>query len=89
MGYLETANRCRQGVITNIEEKGDDKMSKYLWHIILFNTETEVIDYKGYIPAKCDMDATMQAAQIYGNYDSNIHKVIVKQIDCSGYEVKK
>jgi len=29
----------------------------------------------------------MQAAQTYGKYDSNLHKVIVKQIECSEYTV--
>ena len=61
-------------------------MVKQLYHVILFNKKTEKIDFKEYIPAKCDTDATMQAAQTYGKYDSNIHNVIIKEIECSGYE---
>ena len=83
---LETANRCRQGVITNIEEKGDDKMSKYLWHIILFNTDTEKIDFKGYIPASSGSDAQMLAAQTFGKFDPKVHAVNCKQIMSYGKE---
>ena len=83
---LETANRCRQGVITNIEEKGDDKMSKYLWHVILFNTDTEKIDFKGYIPACSGSDAQMLAAQTFGKFDPKVHAVNCKQIMSYGKE---
>jgi len=77
-------------IFTNItEEKGGNEMTKYLYHVILFNKETETIDFKEYIPAKDASDASMQAAQAYGKYDSNVHIVIVKQIDYSQYEVKK
>ena len=83
---LETANRRRQGVITNIEEKGDDKMSKYLWHVILFNTDTEKIDFKGYIPASSGSDAQMLAAQTFGKFDPKVHAVNCKQIMSYGKE---
>ena len=72
-----------------IKEKGGNEMTKYLYHVILFNKETETIAFKEYIPAKDASDASMQAAQAYGKYDSNVHVVIVKQIDYSQYEVKK
>lgn len=69
-----------------IKKKGDDKMSKYLFHVIFLNTKTEVIDFKGYIPAKNDHDAMMLAAQTFGKYDPNVHATNVKNI--MDYEVK-
>ena len=84
---LQTAGRLRQGVLTNITEEGGKEMSKYLFHVILFNTETEVIDFKGYIPAHDDKEALMVASQTYGKYNPNIHERNVKEI--MHYEVKK
>ena len=68
------------------KKKGDDKMSKYLWHIILFNTDTEQIDFKGYIPACSDNDARMMAAQTFGKFDPKVHAVNCKQIMSYGKE---
>ena len=84
---LQTAGRLRQGVLTNITEEGGNEVSKYLFHVILFNTETEVIDFKGYIPAHDDKEALMVASQTYGKYNPNIHERNVKEI--MHYEVKK
>jgi len=68
------------------KKKGDDKMSKYLWHVILFNTDTEQIDFKGYIPACSDNDARMMAAQTFGKFDPKVHAVNCKQIMSYGKE---
>ena len=67
-------------------KKGDDKMSKYLWHVILFNTDTEKIDFKGYIPACSGSDAQMLAAQTFGKFDPKVHAVNCKQIMSYGKE---
>ena len=67
-------------------KKGDDKMSKYLWHVILFNTDTEQIDFKGYIPASSGSDAQMLAAQTFGKFDPKVHAVNCKQIMSYGKE---
>ena len=67
-------------------KKGDDKMSKYLWHVILFNTDTEKIDFKEYIPARSDDDAQMLAAQTFGKFDPKVHAVNCKQIMSYGKE---
>jgi len=64
----------------NCLTKGDDKMTKYLFHIILFNTETEQIDFKGYIAASSDDDARMLAAQTFGKFDPKVHATNCKQI---------
>ena len=64
----------------NCLTKGDDKMTKYLFHIILFNTETEQIDFKGYIAASSDDDARMLAAQTYGKFNTKVHATNCKQI---------
>ena len=66
--------------------KGDDDMTKYLWHIILFNTKTEIIDYKAYIPASSGSDAQMLAAQKFGKFDPKVHAVNCKQIMSYGTE---
>lgn len=76
------ANRRRQGILVNITEEGGDEMHKQLIHVIFFNTETETIDYKAYVPAKDETDAVMIAAQTYGSYDSNVHEVITKDVAC-------
>jgi hypothetical protein len=68
-----------------ITVEGGDKM-KALYHVILFNRKTEEIDFKEYVSAKSEMDATMLAAQAYSSYDSDVHKVIVKLIECSEYK---
>jgi len=68
--------------------EGGNDMSKSLFHIILFNKETETIDYKVYVPAKDKQEATMTVAQNYGKYDSKVHLVIIKYIDGSDYEKK-
>jgi len=67
--------------------KGGKDM-KYLFHVIIFNTGSETIEYKAYTPAKNEQEASMLAAQNYGMYDPNKHIVIVKQIDNSCYEKK-
>jgi len=54
--------------------------NKALFHVIFFNRKTEVIDFKGYIPAASETDACMLAAQTYGKYDSKTHIHIVKHI---------
>ena len=59
---------------------------KSLFHVILFNTKTEVIDFKAYIPAGEREAAVMQAAQTYGKYDSKVHLTVVWQVHDSGYE---
>jgi len=64
----------------NCLTKGDDKMTKYLFHIILFNTETEQIDFKGYIAVSSDDDARMLAAQTYGKFNTKVHATNCKQI---------
>ena len=64
-----------------IEEEVKIKMgNKALFHIIFFNTETEVIDFKDYITAKSETDACMLAAQSFGKYDFNVHERVVKHI---------
>ena len=76
-------NPMRQGIIVSIDTgEGGDEMHKQLIHVILFNTKTETIDFKGYVPAKDETDAVMIAAQTYGSYDSNVHEVITKDVAC-------
>jgi len=71
---------------TGIKEVKRKMGDKALFHVILFNRKTEVIDFKGYIPAVSETDACMLAAQTYGKYDSNIHVRVVKHI--TEYKVK-
>ncbi len=78
----------RQGIITNITEGGNE-MDRRLYHVILFNKKTENIDFKEYVAAKDETDASMQAAQAYGKYSSVVHVTIVKYIEGSDYEVIK
>lgn len=84
---METAKRRRQGIITNITEGGNEM--RRLYHVILFNKKTENIDFKEYIVAGDETDASMQAAQAYGKYSSATHVTIVKYIEGSDYEVIK
>ena len=64
-------------------------MTKQLYHVILFNTKTEEIDFKAYIPAKDEDAAAMTAVQVYGKYDADVHKHIVKYIEGSDYKGKE
>jgi len=60
--------------------KGGNEMLKCVYHVILFNTATEEIDFKGYVPAKDEEAALMAAAQTFGKYDADVHVHNVKSI---------
>ena len=64
----------------SMKEVRESMGDKALFHVILFNRKTEVIDFKDYIPAKSETDACMLAAQSFGKYDSNVHERVVKHI---------
>ena len=83
---IDDMNIGEQESYEDYKKKGDDKMSKYLWHVILFNTDTEQIDFKGYIPASSGSDAQMLAAQTFGKFDPKVHAVNCKQIMSYGKE---
>lgn len=59
--------------------------NKSLFHVILFNRKTEEIEFDVIIPANNGQDATMQAAQLHGKYDSKMHLTIVWQLQYSEY----
>ena len=71
-------------IFTNLnyeeEEKGGNEMTRHLYHVILFNTATEKIDFKGYLPAQSTEAALMAAAQTFGKYDADVHVHNVKSI---------
>jgi hypothetical protein len=62
------------------KEKGGNGMLKYVYHVILFNTDTEKIDFKGYLPAQSTEAALMAAAQTFGKYDADVYVHNVKLI---------
>ena len=71
-------------IFTNLnyeeEEKGGNEMTRHLYHVILFNTATEKIDFKGYVPAKDEESALLTAVQTFGKYDADVHARNVKYI---------
>ena len=64
----------------SMKEVRESMGDKALFHVILFNRKTEVIDFKDYIPAASETDACMIAAQKFGKYDSDTHIRVVKHI---------
>lgn len=69
-----------------IEKEVKGKMTnKSLFHVILFNRKTEEIEFDRIQPASNEQDAVMQAAQLYGKYDSKVHLTIVWQLQYSEY----
>ncbi len=76
---LEIFNECK---------KGGNKM-KSLFHVILFNKKTEEIEFDKIMPASNKQDVTMQAAQLFGKYNSKGHVTIVWELSGSAYEAIK
>ena len=83
---IDDMNIGEQETYEDYKKKGGNEMNKSLYHVILFNKKSEIIDFKGYIPAVDALDAGMVAAQSYGTFDPNLHLVIIKKIDNSGYD---
>lgn len=79
------ADRRWNEVLNKKEVKDKMDSTKSLFRVILFNRKTEEIDYKGYTPACGKQDATMQAAQTYGKYDSKVHLTVVWELSDSSY----
>ena len=83
---IDDMNIGEQETYEDYKKKGGNEMNKSLYHVILFNKKSEIIDFKGYIPAVDALDAGMVAAQSYGTFAPNLHLTIIKKIDNSGYD---
>lgn len=83
--YRESLERATRAQKVIVDKKEVKKRMKTLYHVILFNRKTEVIDFKEIVPAEDALAAGMVAAQKLGAYDPDVHSTVIKSIDNSGY----